>query len=75
MAGATGFNTVWRLNASVYGIITPYKGLNIEGTFNYSPTLQPSRKTTTWAHCSDIPHRNITARALPFPVKALRTGR
>ena len=26
MAGATGFNTVWRLNASVYGIITPYKG-------------------------------------------------
>ena len=29
MAGATGFNTVWRLNASVYGIITPYKGLNI----------------------------------------------
>ena len=122
MAGATGFNTVWRLNASVYGIITPYKGLNIEGTFNYSPTslliaakmvigttsptsvsakarwrtlpspirahapgvrvpkywyatIQPSRKTTTWAHCSDIPHRNITARALPFPVKALRTGR
>lgn len=122
MTGATGFNTVWRLNASVYGIITPYKGLNIEGTFNYSPTslliaakmvigttsptsvsvkarwrtlpspirvhapgvrvpkywyatIQPSRKTTTWAHCSDIPHRNITARALPFPVKALRTGR
>ena len=38
-------------------------------------TIRPSRKTTIWAHCSDIPPRNITARALPFPVKALRTGR
>lgn len=125
MAGATGFNTVWRLNASVYGIITPYKGstLKVHSTIRrHSPTslliaakmvigttsptsvsakarwrtlpspirvhapgvrvpkywyatIQPSRKTTTWAHCSDIPHRNITARALPFPVKALRTGR
>ena len=34
----------------------------------------PSRKTTIWAHYSDIPHRNITARALPFPVKELLTG-
>ncbi len=32
-------------------------------------TIQPSRKTTIWAHCSDILHRNITARALPVSRK------
>ena len=57
MAGATGFNTVWRLNASVYGIITPYKGLNIEGTFNYSPTFTDkssySRQNGYWDYVTD----------------------
>ena len=98
--------------------------LNIEGTFNYSPTFTDkssySRQNGYWdyvtdqrvsesalenasitntsartwrqsaeilvryqttikkdhdlAHYSDIPHRNITARALPFPVKELLTG-
>ena len=41
MTGATGFNTVWRLNASVYGIITPYKGstLKVHSTIRrHSPT-------------------------------------
>ena len=57
MTGATGFNTVWRLNASVYGIITPYKGLNIEGTFNYSPTFTDkssySRQNGYWDYVTD----------------------
>ena len=45
------------LNASVYGIITPYKGLNIEGTFNYSPTFTDkssySRQNGYWDYVTD----------------------
>lgn len=57
MAGSTGFNSTWRLNASLYGVITPYKGLSIEGTYNYSPTFTDkssySRKNGYWDYMTD----------------------
>ena len=39
MAGSTGTKRTWRVNGTVYAKIRPYKGLSIEGTFNYSPTF------------------------------------
>lgn len=57
MAGATGFNSVWRVNASLYGTITPYKGLSIEATVNYSPTFRDkssySRQNGYWDYVTD----------------------
>ena len=57
MAGSTGFNTTYRLNGSVYGIINPYKGLSLEGTFNYSPTFTDrssySRPNGYWDYVTD----------------------
>lgn len=57
MAGGTGFNKVWRLNASIYAIISPYKGLSFEGTFNYTPTFTDrssySRQNGYWDYVTD----------------------
>lgn len=57
MAGGTGFNTQYRLNASIYGIITPYKGLSLEGTVNFSPTFidrsSYSRQNGYWDYVTD----------------------
>jgi TonB-linked SusC/RagA family outer membrane protein len=57
MAGSTGFNTVWRLNATGYLILSPLKGLNVEATFNYSPTFTDkssySRQNGYWDYVTD----------------------
>ncbi len=37
--GTGGYNVTTRVNGSVYAKIRPYKGVSIEGTFNYSPSF------------------------------------
>lgn len=40
MRGSGGHDTYYRMNASVYGIVSPVKNLEIEGSFNYSPQFR-----------------------------------
>lgn len=40
MRGSGGHDTYYRLNATVYGIISPLENLEIEGSFNYSPQFR-----------------------------------
>ncbi len=42
MAGSTGTNRYWRVNGTLFAKIRPYKGVSIEGTFNYAPTFRES---------------------------------
>lgn len=60
MAGATGFNYLWRLNASLYAIISPFKGMSIESTVNHSPTFTDrssySRENGYWNYVTDTRH-------------------
>lgn len=57
MAGSTGTKRTWRVNGTVYAKIRPYKGLSIEGTFNYSPTFAEnnthSRENGFWDYITD----------------------
>ncbi|MDR2627782.1 MAG: TonB-dependent receptor [Dysgonamonadaceae bacterium] len=57
MAGGTGFNTTYRLNASAWLIVSPFKGFSVEGTFNYSPVFTDrssySRPNGYWDYVSD----------------------
>lgn len=57
MAGSTGTKRTWRVNGTVYAKIRPYKGVSIEGTFNYAPTLSEnhtySRENGYWDYISD----------------------
>ena len=57
MAGSTGTKHTWRINGSVYAKIRPYKGVSVEGTFNYSPTLSEnhtySRPNGYWNYVTD----------------------
>ncbi len=52
MAGSTGTNRYWRVNGTLYAKIRPYKGVSIEGTFNYAPTFREvhtySRENGYW---------------------------
>ena len=43
MAGSIGTKRTWRINGSVYAKIRPYKGVSVEGTFNYAPTFSENR--------------------------------
>ena len=58
MAGSTGSKQQWRLNGTVYAKIRPVKGVSIEGTFNYSPTLKEnktySRENGFWDYVKDV---------------------
>ena len=38
MYGSKGYNRMTRLNGTAYVRFRPYKGISIEGTFNYAPT-------------------------------------
>ena len=57
MAGGTGTKRTWRINGTVFAKIKPYKGVSIEGTFNYSPTFGEnhtySRPVTYWNYVTD----------------------
>ncbi len=57
MAGSDGTNHIWRVNGTVYAKIRPYKGVSIEGTFNYAPTFQErhtySRENGYWDYVTD----------------------
>lgn len=57
MAGSTGTNHIWRVNGTVYTKIRPYKGVSLEGTFNYAPTFQErhtySRENGYWDYITD----------------------
>lgn len=57
MSGRDGYRTTWRINGSLYAVLTPYKGLSFEGTFNYSPVFSSqSRYSTpngTWNYVTD----------------------
>ncbi|MCD8313017.1 MAG: TonB-dependent receptor [Bacteroidales bacterium] len=39
-SGTGGKNQEWRLNGTLYAKIRPYKGVSIEGSFNYAPTFE-----------------------------------
>lgn len=57
MAGSTGTKRTWRVNGTVYAKIRPYKGVSIEGTFNYAPQLSEnhtySRENGYWDYITD----------------------
>ena len=57
MAGSDGTKHTWRINGTLYAKIRPYKGLSIEGTFNYSPTFKInhtySRENGFWDYITD----------------------
>lgn len=57
MAGSIGTKRTWRVNGTVYAKIRPYKGVSIEGTFNYAPTFQEnrtrSRENGRWDYITD----------------------
>ncbi len=57
MAGSAGKRHTWRVNGTVYAKIRPYKGVSIEGTFNYSPTFTErhtySRENGYWDYVTD----------------------
>lgn len=57
MAGSIGTKRTWRVNGTVYAKIRPYKGVSIEGTFNYAPTFQEdrtrSRENGRWDYVTD----------------------
>ncbi len=58
MSGRGGYNTTWRLNGTVYAVLSPFKGFEIEGTVNYSPTFG-SRKvygnpSGSWNYVYDV---------------------
>lgn len=57
MNGAGGYNVATRINGSVYAKIRPYKGVSLEGTFNYSPTFSERNSYTvpngTWDYISN----------------------
>ncbi len=58
MAGATGTQRTWRVNGSLYTKIRPYKGVSIEGTFNYAPTFAEnhtySRENGYWDYINNV---------------------
>lgn len=57
MAGSAGTKHTWRVNGTVYAKIRPYKGVSIEGTFNYAPTFglnhTYSRENGKWDYITD----------------------
>ncbi len=57
MAGGTGYNTTQRLNGSIYARLRLYRGLSVEGTFNYSPVITErssySRPNGYWDYVTD----------------------
>lgn len=57
MAGSDGTKHTWRINGTLYAKIRPYKGLSIEGTFNYAPTFglnhTYSRENGFWDYVTD----------------------
>lgn len=57
MAGSDGTKRTWRVNGTVYAKIRPYKGVSVEGTFNYSPTFSEnntySRENGYWDYVTD----------------------
>lgn len=57
MAGSDGTKHTWRINGSLYAKIRPYKGVSIEGTFNYAPTFglnhTYSRENGYWDYITD----------------------
>lgn len=57
MAGSIGTKRTWRINGSVYAKIRPYKGVSVEGTFNYAPTFSEnrtrSRENGRWDYITD----------------------
>ncbi len=59
MSGRGGYRTNWRLNGTLYAVITPIKGFDIEGTFNYSPTFGSQKRYSTksgaWNYVTDSP--------------------
>ena len=58
MYGSGGYNTMTRLNGSLYAKIRPYKGVSLEGTVNYSPTFGErhtyGREIITWDYTNDV---------------------
>lgn len=58
MAGRDGSKQMWRVNGSLYTKIRPYKGVSIEGTFNYAPTFGEnhtySRPNGYWDYVNDV---------------------
>ena len=57
MAGSDGTKHTWRINGTLYAKIRPYKGVSIEGTFNYAPTFglnhTYSRENGYWDYITD----------------------
>ena len=57
MAGSIGTKRTWRVNGTVYAKIRPYKGVSLEGTFNYAPTFSEnktrSRENGYWDYVTD----------------------
>ena len=57
MAGSIGTKRTWRINGTVYAKIRPYKGVSLEGTFNYAPTFSEnktrSRENGYWNYVTD----------------------
>lgn len=57
MAGSDGTKHTWRINGTLFAKIRPYKGVSIEGTFNYAPTFglnhTYSRENGFWDYITD----------------------
>ncbi len=57
MAGSTGTKRTWRVNGTIYAKVRPYKGVSIEGTFNYAPCFSEnhtySRENGYWDYITD----------------------
>ena len=62
--GTDGSNVTTRVNGSVYARIRPYKGISIEGTFNYSPTFTErhsySVQNGTWDYLNNVRHSSTS---------------
>lgn len=60
MGSSVGSNETYRLNGTLYGIFTPFKGLALEGSVNYSPTTSNRtsypRPNGRWDYVTDTFH-------------------
>lgn len=57
MGSSVGSNETYRINGTLYGIVSPMKGLTLEGSFNYSPSITNrnaySRPNGRWDYVED----------------------
>jgi len=77
--GRKGYDKQFRGNFTLYGIITPLKGLSIEGKFNYGPYWQDYRTHSfpngRWDYLKGEPLSETSLETASVTMKAYRQNR